>query len=477
VDRAKTYRLQAASDAAFTNPVTVYYDTDTSHIDAIETDCPQVTYFRVRAESGSQVGPWSNTRGIVTPKPDFKNCYIRPLSAPTLTLVTEASSSENGDELHWTPVSTASSYTLEEASDPAFDTATTLYSGAGDQHEGLFYYVLPKRQSEGAYYYRVRADRNGESGPWSNTTIFVSLEPGQSWALVEPAAYDNAHLLALQQGLLHFCAARGDLLALLALPSHYREDEALAHVAALTPSTEDDEASGTITISSLSGPPPLSEERTLSYAALYHPWLTTRVKGSEGAEEIRLLPPTGAVGGMTAAKAIRHGAWIAPANTPLIDVVSLDPPIDRAGWARLFRRQVNLVRLDPRGFLLLSADTLYPDAELRPINVRRLLILLRRLALREGHTYVFAPNSADLRRRIYYRFDGLLAGLYSRGAFAGATPTEAYQIITDSSVNPQSSVDLGRLIVELRVAPSRPLAFITVRLVQQDLGSLAVQEL
>jgi phage tail sheath protein FI len=31
-------------------------------------------------------------------------------------------------------------------------------------------------------------------------------------------------------------------------------------------------------------------------------------------------------------------------------------------------------------------------------------------------------------------------------------------------------VDLGRLVVELRVAPSRPLAFLTVRLVQTGAG-------
>ena len=42
--------------------------------------------------------------------------------------------------------------------------------------------------------------------------------------------------------------------------------------------------------------------------------------------------------------------------------------------------------------MVLSADTLSDDPDLRPINVRRLLILLRRLALRLGATYVFEPQ-------------------------------------------------------------------------------------
>ena len=48
-------------------------------------------------------------------------------------------------------------------------------------------------------------------------------------------------------------------------------------------------------------------------------------------------------------------------------------------------------------------------------------------------------------------------------------------MVTDDTVNPQESVDGGRLVVELRVAPSRPLAFLTVRLVQAGAG-ITVQE-
>ncbi len=103
---------------------------------------------------------------------------------------------------------------------------------------------------------------------------------------------------------------------------------------------------------------------------------------------------------------------------------------------------------------------------MRPVNVRRLLSLLRRLALREGTTYVFEPHDDTFRRRVWRRFDQVLAGLYIRGAFTGATPAEAYRVVIDSSVNPPGTAELGRFVVELRVAPSRPLAFLTVRLVQ-----------
>jgi phage tail sheath protein FI len=96
------------------------------------------------------------------------------------------------------------------------------------------------------------------------------------------------------------------------------------------------------------------------------------------------------------------------------------------------------------------------------------MILLRRLALREGPQYVFQPNDASFRRAVARQFQTLLSGLFVSGAFAGSSTSQAFQVVTDSSVNAQQSVDLGRLIVELRVAPSRPMSFLIVRLVQQE---------
>ena len=106
------------------------------------------------------------------------------------------------------------------------------------------------------------------------------------------------------------------------------------------------------------------------------------------------------------------------------------------------------------------------DEDLRPINVRRLLILLRRLAIREGATYVFEPNDDSFRRLVQHRFEGLLNQLYVRGAFAGRTSREAFEVNTGIDLNTPQSVEQGRFIIELKVAPSLPLTFLTIRLMQ-----------
>jgi len=123
-----------------------------------------------------------------------------------------------------------------------------------------------------------------------------------------------------------------------------------------------------------------------------------------------------------------------------------------------------------------AASTLSDDPDLAPINVRRLLSLLRRLALREGATYVFEPHSAAFRRSVQRGFEAMLTRMFERGAFAGATAASAFQVVTSESLNTPASVDLGRLIVELRVAPSLPMTFLTVRLVQTGDRALVVEE-
>jgi len=135
-----------------------------------------------------------------------------------------------------------------------------------------------------------------------------------------------------------------------------------------------------------------------------------------------------------AGRASRRGAWIAPANEPLKDVVALAPVVASTDRQALQDAQINRLRADPRGLMALSADTLALDAdvELRPINVRRLMILLRRLALRRGTTYVFEPNGPTLRRAVQRSFNELLTDLFRRGAFAGATPEQSFRVVTDT---------------------------------------------
>jgi hypothetical protein len=313
-----------------------------------------------------------------------------------------------------------------------------------------------------------------EYSDWSDPAL-VPIDAAPDWLENAARPYAPSTWLAVARAAARFCAARGDTMALLALPGHARDDEALAlQTELLSPTGPSIPVGPTHT----SLPLDARERAAWGYTALYHPWLTGF--GPTGA--LAATPPLGAVAGVFAARAVERGAWVAAANHTLAGVVALAPPIPESRRKEFLDRQINLLRSEPQGFLALSQDTLALDIEpesvaVRPINVRRLLILLRRLVLRLGEVFVFEPNGENLRLRVRHSFEAVLSQMQARGAFAGRTAADSYRVEFGDDKNPPSTADSGRLIVQLKVAPSRPLAFLTIRLVQTGDRSRVVEVL
>jgi len=290
-----------------------------------------------------------------------------------------------------------------------------------------------------------------------------------------------ATLLEVHQALVNVGQARRNWVAILTLPEHFGVRHCRAWTTALR------ERLGLPAHSAAyRGPANLAD---LSYAAVYHPWLTTtdalgNARGDvlangpgNTAGAIRRVPPDGAVCGVIAAHAVERGVWVAPANVPLQRVLGLQPPIADAEWAELFALGINLIRPEPLDFRVMSAHTLSDEREWLQLSVRRLLILLRKVALERGMAYVFENNDEQLRNAITLTFDQLLQRLFALGALAGATPQQGYRIVHDQRNNSASDRENGRFFVDIQVAPAQPLEFITVRLLRNTDGELQFSEL
>lgn len=392
---------------------------------------------------------------------NFLDCGLRVVAAPVLAV--GEPDAAGTPALTWSGEADAR-FILEEATSPDWAGAAVIYTGAETQ-------TVVYGRASGDYFYRVRAEAGGYSSNWSNG-VGVRVQAARGWQSKPETSFQSDTLLGVHRALLRMCAARGDLFAILSLPDHYREEEARAHARLLRPN-----GAGRRTTPSAPGlvaPLGFGESRALSYGAVYHPWVVG--SGEDGRRGLRRYPPDGVAAGLIARRSFERGAWVAPANEPLYGVVALDPPLRRTHFAALQEAQVNVVRQETRGFLVLSADTLSDDVDYRPIGVRRLLSLLRRMALRLGATYVFEPHDEAFRRLVRRGFEGMLGEMFARGAFAGASPAESYRVITDSTLNTNQMTDLGRFVVELKVAPSLPLTFLTIRLVQSGDRGMAAEE-
>lgn len=372
------------------------------------------------------------------PAGKFVDCAAQEkIPAPVLV----ASTPKGGSfELTWDHAADATEE-LQEATRVDFSDAATLSLGTSGS-------LKVYGHTAGDYFYRVRRIIGSRTSDWT-TGVGVRVASVIGFVAAEEAG-TSPDLQNIHIAMLRMCAARADLVALLSLPRHYESRDAIEHAAAL----------GAL------------DPSTLSYGALWHPWPISR---DEDTGLLAAMPPDGPTAGVMAARAIARGAWVAPANEPLRGVVALTPRLRVTDFQSLQDAAVNVIRHEPAGFLCLDSDTLTTDPDLRALNVRRLLILLRRAAVRTGNDYAFEPNSISLRHTVKRGFEAMLDLLFARGAFAGRNAKSAYQVVTDETVNTRNSVDAGRLIAEIKVAPSRPLSFLTIRLIQRGEATLATE--
>jgi hypothetical protein len=148
---------------------------------------------------------------------------------------------------------------------------------------------------------------------------------------------------------------------------------------------------------------------------------------------------------------------------------------DRVSPARhdeLHPRGINVYLRERDGVRLTAARTLSPDARYRQLSVRRLMTMLRRVLLRQMQWAAFEPNSARLRDDVRHALGAYLRRLFAADAFAGARPEDAFFVRCDDEINPPASVDAGRLVAYVGVAPAEPLEFLVVRLARDGDGTL-----
>jgi hypothetical protein len=380
-------------------------------------------------------------------RPPFADCAQPDLgSAPHLSVI----AGPDEVQLSWTSIPGPDvAYRLQVTTDPrGWDATRDIY--VGNELSRSFRGGVSEHR-----FYRVRAESVTLHTQWSSSVAVVAHTAPRH--VVEPANdYAEDQLLAIHRCLLRMCGARGDLLAVISLPEHYRAADAIAYADRLRSGAD---------VASVVPPLDFGEQRALGFGAIYHPWVGSVLPdGTSG--EVSWTPPDGALTGIIARHALARGAWVAPANEQLTGVVALRRHEPDDLLPALQTAQVNALQQTPDGFVCLAEDTLILDRELRPVNVRRLLALVRRLAAVEGTRYVFEPNDPTLRRAVERGFTDVLAFLFRLGAFAGRTAEQAFRVVVGDPPNTTQSIERGQLIIELKFAPAQPLEFLLVRLIQ-----------
>ncbi|WP_432087166.1 phage tail sheath family protein [Streptomyces sp. bgisy095] len=210
------------------------------------------------------------------------------------------------------------------------------------------------------------------------------------------------------------------------------------------------------------------------YAALYYPW----IKSFDPATgQTRTVPPSGHMAGVWARNDAERGVHKAPANEIVRGAVDLELQITRGEQDLLNPVGVNCIRSFPgRGIRVWGARTLASDPAWRYLNVRRYFNYLEESILVGTQWVVFEPNDHALWARIRRNISAFLVNEWRQGALFGQRAEDAFYVKCDEETNPPESIDLGRVVCEIGIAPVKPAEFVVFRLAQFQGGGGELEE-
>ncbi|MGV2921534.1 MULTISPECIES: phage tail sheath family protein [Streptomyces] len=299
-----------------------------------------------------------------------------------------------------------------------------------------------------AEYLGDSADRTGFGGLEAVDEISMVAVP-DLMAAYQRGAIDTEALKAVQLGLIAHCELMGDRVALIDPPPGLNARDVRVWR---------QETAG----------------YDSKYAALYYPW----VKVFDPANgQARLVPPSGHVAGVWARNDFERGVHKAPANEVVRGAVDVEMKITRGEQDLLNPIGVNCIRPFPgRGIRVWGARTLASDPAWRYLNIRRYFNYLEESILIGTQWVVFEPNDEALWARIHRNVSAFLVNEWRNGALFGSRPEDAFYVKCDEETNTPESIDLGRVVCEIGVAPVKPAEFVVFRLAQFSSGSGELEE-
>lgn len=206
-----------------------------------------------------------------------------------------------------------------------------------------------------------------------------------------------------------------------------------------------------------------------SYATMYYPWIEV---SDPVTNQPAFIPPSGYMAGIWARNDNTRGVHKAPANEVVRGATGLAYSCTKGEQDVLNPNGVNCIRAFPgMGIRVWGARTLSSNASWRYINVRRLFNYVEKSIERGTQWVVFEPNEPRLWAKVRRDVNAFLQTVWRDGALFGLNPSDAYYVKCDEELNPPASRDLGRLVIEIGMAPVKPAEFVIFRISQWQPGA------
>jgi hypothetical protein len=199
-----------------------------------------------------------------------------------------------------------------------------------------------------------------------------------------------------------------------------------------------------------------ANSKDTSYAASYWPWCM--VTDPDSGQRV-WVPASTLIPGVYAANDRTAEAWFAPAGINrggLGVVVQAERKLTQTNRDTLYQNKVNPIATFPgRGVVVFGQKTLQTQASaLDRVNVRRLLIELKRVIGNVAEGLLFEQNTSATRNRFINQVNPYLESVQQRQGLY------AYRVQMDAANNTADVIDRNQMVGQIFIQPTRTAEFI-----------------
>ena len=204
-----------------------------------------------------------------------------------------------------------------------------------------------------------------------------------------------------------------------------------------------------------------------NYAATYYPWVKVL---DDSVNLPTWVPPSVVIPGVIAQNDRIAHEWFAPAGLNrggLSNVLEAKTRLTHAERDLLYEDRINPIASFPgQGVVVFGQKTLQgkPSA-LDRINVRRLLIRLRKFIASSSRFLVFEQNTSATRNKFLSIVNPFLNSVQQNSGLS------AFKVVMDESNNTPDVVDRNQLVGQIFIQPTRTAEFIVLDFVIQPTGA------
>ena len=211
-----------------------------------------------------------------------------------------------------------------------------------------------------------------------------------------------------------------------------------------------------------------AEAKDSNFAAMYYPWI--KVPDSQVAGTQRWVPPSVVLGGIYAFNDRVAHPWFAPAGLNrggITTAIQAERKLTQGNRDTLYDSNVNPIATFPgQGVTVFGQKTLQKKASaLDRINVRRLLIRVKKFIASSSRFLVFEQNTAATRRRFLGIVNPFLENVQAQSGLS------AFRVVMDETNNTPDTIDRNQLIGQLFLQPTRTAEFIVLDFTIQPTGA------